>query len=61
MHLTMIIGKVQRYVVAKLDDLERSVRGRRRQAQNLGQKRRRLALVANPDNRVVEPYGHETP
>ena len=51
---TVVIGKVQRHIVIDLDNEEGSVWRRRWQTQDLSQERRRLALVARLDNRVVQ-------
>src|SRR4029450_7804821 len=55
---TMVVGKVQRHVIVDLDHEEGSARRGGGQTQNVGQERRRLALVSRSDNRVIQPNRH---
>src|SRR5438094_6395355 len=56
--LAVRVVKIERDTVARRDDEKRSEGRRRRQAEDVGQEFCRLALVAAPDDRVVELDGH---
>src|SRR5262249_35148737 len=52
------VDEVERRAIFELDDQEGTERLRRRQAQDVGEKARRLLLVAAVDDRVVEANAH---
>ena len=52
------IGEVEGHPVVHPDDVEVAERQRSRQAEDLGQERRRLVPVASADDGVVELDGH---
>src|SRR3954470_11001895 len=58
---SVVVGEVQGDVVVDLYHQERAVRDRLVQAQDLGQERRRLMLVADGHDGVVQLDGHGTP
>ncbi len=52
--LGLLLVVVDRDVVGEIDDEEMHEAARRRQAEDLGQERRRFLLIAAPDDRVIE-------
>ena len=57
----VVVGEVQRDVVVDLYHQERAVRCRLVQAQDLGKERRRLTLVADGHDGVVQLDSHGNP
>src|SRR4029453_14602433 len=56
--LAVRVVEIERHAVVEVDDVERSPGLRFGPAEHLGEERRRLLLVAAPDDRVVQLRAH---